>query len=167
MFKSEEILLSSWLISSVVPSYHILVHKISLCSQLIVCCIWWEKLCRCSLCCLKIHIRSLKSCCLLNTFLMVLRNGPVIFRKDMFSTSFTSSSSKVSYSCMNDVKSVISRHNKRALSKAKFRDVYDNTNEKLCNCRNINKCLLDSICLTKDQVYHAETIKESKDKKPT
>ena len=32
----------------------------------------------------------------------------------------------------------------------------DNNIEKLCNCRNVNECPLNNMCLTKDLVYQAE-----------
>ena len=64
---------------------------------------------------------------------------------------------KVSYSCMNNVKSVISRHNKRVLRETKFKEsTNDNNIENLCNCRNVTECPLNNMCLTKDLVYQTE-----------
>ena len=58
---------------------------------------------------------------------------------------------------MNNVKSVISRHNKRVLRETKSEEsTNDNNIEKLCNCRNVNECPLNNMCLTKDLVYQAE-----------
>ena len=70
---------------------------------------------------------------------------------------FNRNTIKVSYSCMNNVKSVISRHNKRVLRQTKSDEsTNDNNIEKLCNCRNVNECPLNNMCLTKDLVYQAE-----------
>ena len=70
---------------------------------------------------------------------------------------FNRNTIKVSYSCMNNVKSVISRHNKRVLRETKSEETTnDNNIEKLCNCRNVNECPLNNMCLTKDLVYQAE-----------
>ena len=63
---------------------------------------------------------------------------------------------KVSYSCMSNVRSVISSHNKRILKETKSaqKSVKDK-NQKLCNCKNANECPLNNVCLTKDLVYQA------------
>jgi hypothetical protein len=80
---------------------------------------------------------------------------------------FNRNTIKVSYSCMNNVKSVISRHNKRVLREAKSAQEPTNKDKKtLCNCRNVKECPLNNMCLTKDLVYQAEvTTKDDNDRK--
>ena len=55
---------------------------------------------------------------------------------------------------MYNVRSVISRHNKRVLSKAE--SAQKSTKGKQCNCRNANECPLNQVCLAKDLVDQAE-----------
>ena len=78
---------------------------------------------------------------------------------------FNRNTVKVSYSCMNNVKRVISSHNKRLLRETKSAQVSTKDSSKqLCNCRNANECPLNNMCLTKDLVYQAEVItKEDND----
>ena len=65
---------------------------------------------------------------------------------------------------MYNVRSVISRHNKRVLSKAN--STQKSTKGKQCNCRNANECSLNQVCLTKDLVYQAEvTTKDNNERK--
>ena len=64
---------------------------------------------------------------------------------------FNRNSVKVCYSCMPNVKSIISNHNRRVLK--------SNTtsfNQKTCNCHVKNECPLLGKCLTKSLVYNAE-----------
>ncbi len=69
---------------------------------------------------------------------------------------------------MNNVKSVISRHNKRVLREAKSAQESSKDKKTQCNCRNVKKCPLNNMCLTKDLVYQAEvTTKDDNDRKPT
>ena len=57
---------------------------------------------------------------------------------------------KISYSCMDNLASIISSHNKKVTNS-------DNKiNGKTCNCRNKSKCPLDNKCLTNKIVYKAE-----------
>ena len=70
---------------------------------------------------------------------------------------FNRNTIKVSCSCMYyNVKSVISRRNKRVLRETK--SARESTKDKQCNCRNVNECPLNQVCLTKDLVYQAEVI---------
>ena len=66
---------------------------------------------------------------------------------------------------MNNVKSVISSHNKRVLRETKSaQGSTKDSSKQLCNCRNANGCPLNYMCLTKDLVYQAEVItKEDND----
>ena len=64
---------------------------------------------------------------------------------------------KLSYSCMPDIKSIISSHNKAVLSN--FYQSQTQTNDKECNCRKKDQCPLDGKCLsqmsfTKPQSQH-------------
>ena len=60
---------------------------------------------------------------------------------------------KLSYSCMPDIKSIISSHNKAVLSN--FYQSQTQTNDKECNCRKKDQCPLDGKCLTQNVVYQA------------
>ena len=66
---------------------------------------------------------------------------------------------------MNNVKRVISSHNKRLLKETKSaQESTKDSSKQLCNCRNANECPLNNMCLTKDLVYQAEVItKEDND----
>ena len=58
---------------------------------------------------------------------------------------------------MNNVKRVISSHNKRVLRETKSaRESTKDGSKQLCNCRNANECPLNNMCLTKDLFYQAE-----------
>ena len=67
---------------------------------------------------------------------------------------FNRNSVKVSYSCMDNCKSVISKHNFGTLLKNKS-DVVAPTKEN-CNCIESTECPLNNNCLTKSVVYKAE-----------
>ena len=58
---------------------------------------------------------------------------------------------KISYSCMDNMTSIISSHNKKV---TKTND--NETNGKTCNCRNKSKCPVDNKCLTNKNVFKAE-----------
>ena len=60
---------------------------------------------------------------------------------------------KLSYSCMPNIKSIISSHNKAVLSN--FYQSQTQTNKKECNCREKDQCPLDGKCLTQNVVYQA------------
>ena len=63
---------------------------------------------------------------------------------------FNRNNVKVSYSCMPNVASIISTHNKKVLNN-------NNNNNRVitpgCNCRNRNECPLRGNCLDKNVVY--------------
>ena len=66
---------------------------------------------------------------------------------------FNCNTVKLSYSCMNNVKSIISSHNKAQINKpSKQSDQIDNS----CNCRNKNSCPLEGNCNTRNIIYQAE-----------
>ncbi len=64
---------------------------------------------------------------------------------------FNRNTVKVSYSCMPNVKTVISNHNRHLLEKRN-----EPSTDKNCNCRARNECPLNGKCLTKSIVYKAE-----------
>ena len=58
---------------------------------------------------------------------------------------------KVSYSCMNNVRSIITNHNTRIIRKSQTQM----TSVDSCNCRNKEACPLQDKCMNKDIVYKA------------
>ena len=67
-------------------------------------------------------------------------------RNYIYSSIFNRNKIRVSYSCMQNIKSVINNHRMKVLN---------NTAEieESCNCRNSNKCPLDGKCLTPNIIY--------------
>jgi hypothetical protein len=63
---------------------------------------------------------------------------------------FNRNTIKISYSCMPNIGSIISSHNKKVLGQT------SNITEKGCNCKRGTTCPLDGKCLTKSLVYKAE-----------
>ena len=64
---------------------------------------------------------------------------------------FNRNTVKVSYSCMNNVRSIITNHNTRIIRKSQTRVIsVDNY-----NCRNKEACPLQNKCMNKDIVYKA------------
>ena len=70
-------------------------------------------------------------------------------RNHIYSSIFNRNKIKVSYSCMQNIKSVINNHNMKVLN---------NTAEieEGCNCRNRNNCPLNGKCLTPNIIYDAQ-----------
>ena len=62
--------------------------------------------------------------------------------------SFSKNTIKISYSCLKNVTSIISSHNKALLQPI--------TETTSCNCRSKQSCPLDNKCLTTKLVYKAE-----------
>ena len=58
---------------------------------------------------------------------------------------------KVSYSCMDNMKSIINKHNKKVTNADTNTD-----NQVQCNCRNKDQCPLDNKCLTSNVIYNAQ-----------
>ena len=58
---------------------------------------------------------------------------------------------KVSYSCMNNVRSIITNHNTHIIRKSQTQM----TSVDSCNCRNKEACPLQDKCMNKDIVYKA------------
>ncbi|XP_067950277.1 streptococcal hemagglutinin-like [Watersipora subatra] len=65
---------------------------------------------------------------------------------------FNQNTLKLSYSCMENVKSIIEGHNKKLLNTEKKKD---NTSDRTCNCRKPEECQLEGRCLTKNLMYQA------------
>ena len=57
----------------------------------------------------------------------------------------------MSYSCLPNLKSVISSHNKKIMNKQE-----PTSQEKQCNCRNKSECPLDGNCQISNVVYKAD-----------
>jgi hypothetical protein len=72
---------------------------------------------------------------------------------------FNRNTVKVSYSCMSNVKTVISNHNAKVLSKQTERPTTEQR-EKTCNCRESNDCPLEGNCLARSIVYEARVTTE-------
>ena len=68
---------------------------------------------------------------------------------------FNRNTLKLSYSCMNNVKSIISSHNKAQISKSPNQSEESENN---CNCRNKNSCPLEGNCNVRNIVYQAEVV---------
>ena len=60
---------------------------------------------------------------------------------------FNKNTVKVSYSCMNNISSILSTHNKNILNPKQTSFG--------CNCRNKDNCPLDDECLTPNIIYRA------------
>ncbi len=64
---------------------------------------------------------------------------------------FNRNTVKISYSCMNNVESIISKHNTRIIRNSEPQcEVIDP-----CTCRDEKTCLLHEKCMSKDIVYKA------------
>ena len=65
---------------------------------------------------------------------------------------FNRNSLKISYSCMNNMQSIINAHNVRTIKNART------SNAKTCNCRKRESCPLSGECLATDIVYKATVV---------
>ena len=70
-------------------------------------------------------------------------------RNHIYSNIFNTKKIKVSYSCMQNIKSVTNNHNMKVLNNTA-------ETEESCNCRNKNNCPLDGKCLTPNIIYEAQ-----------
>ena len=61
-------------------------------------------------------------------------------RNDKYYRIFNCNDVKISYSCIDNIKNIISSHNKV------ITDFYNEINGKTCNCRNKSSCPLDIKC---------------------
>lgn len=69
---------------------------------------------------------------------------------------------KISYCCMNNVKGVISKHNKKIMRS----NIEDNNSSK-CNCRRAEDCPMNGKCLANSIVYKATVTSQNKDTSET
>ena len=76
---------------------------------------------------------------------------------------FNRNTIKLSYSCMPNMKQIISAHNKSKLQHTNNTDPPTND----CNCRNQALCPLNGNCLVKSVVYQATVKREDNDKEET
>ena len=65
---------------------------------------------------------------------------------------FNRNTIKLSYSCMGNVRTIISNHNKAEINKS----VRTNDQKKNCNCRKPNSCPMDGNCNAENVIYQAE-----------
>ena len=65
---------------------------------------------------------------------------------------FSRNTIKLSYSCMANVRTIISNHKKAKINKS----VRTNDQKKNCNCRNPNSCPMDENCNVENVIYQAE-----------
>ena len=63
---------------------------------------------------------------------------------------FNRNTLKLSYSCMTNIKTIISNHNKAQIKKS------DPTHDSNCNCRNSSMCPMDGKCNDQNMIYQAE-----------
>ena len=70
---------------------------------------------------------------------------------------FNRNTLKLSYSCMNNVKSIISSHNKTVISKSTNSD----KEKKNCNCRKPETCPMDGNCNVENIIYQAEVTSQT------
>ena len=73
-------------------------------------------------------------------------------RHHKYHSLFNKNNVKVSYSCMENMGSIINKHNKKVLANNNNRD----NNDKLCNCRSKEQCPLNNKCLSSSLIYNAQ-----------
>ena len=69
---------------------------------------------------------------------------------------FNKNSIKVSYSCKDNLQTIIKKHNEKILETGKTPPTENN-----CNCRRKNDCPLKNNCLTSSVIYNANVTTES------
>ena len=90
------------------------------------------------------------------TFLKLVRKH--FPRGNPLNKIFNKNTLKVSYSCMGNIASIISSHNRNILNP-------DVSSEFGCNCRSRNECPLQNKCLTPKIVYRANVENDTNDEK--
>ena len=70
---------------------------------------------------------------------------------------FNKKTVKISYSCTQNIKTIINSHNAKILFPKK------STEQRTCNCLNKVNCPLEQKCLTKNIVYKAKVISSNQD----
>ena len=74
-------------------------------------------------------------------------------RQHRYYSLFNKNNIKVSYSCMENMDAIISKHNKKVLSNS---NANNSNNNNTCNCRSKDNCPLDNKCLTASLIYNAK-----------
>ncbi len=74
-------------------------------------------------------------------------------KSHVLSKIFNRNTLKVSYSCMQNLKTIINAHNKSVLNKDQRNGNTSNTRN--CNCRKKDECPMDGECLTESIIYQA------------
>ena len=69
---------------------------------------------------------------------------------------FNKNNIKVSYSCTDNLQTIIKKHNRKILGTSKTPNTENN-----CNCKKKNDCPLKNNCLTQSVVYNANVTTES------
>ena len=77
--------------------------------------------------------------------------------QDVLLQIFNRNTLKLSYSCMNNVKSIISSHNETVMSKSTNSD----KDKKNCNCRKPDICPMDGNCNLESIIYQAEVASQT------
>ena len=79
-------------------------------------------------------------------------------KEHKFHKIFNKNTIKLSYSCMPNMESIITKHNNKILNKKV------ESHERLCNCRDKPNCPMDGNCLKKCLVYKAQvnSVRETK-----
>ena len=65
---------------------------------------------------------------------------------------------KISYSCMNNIKVIIQKHNKKTLNSILNKEKNKANDTPTCNCRSKNSCPLNNKCLIENVIYKATVI---------
>ena len=71
--------------------------------------------------------------------------------KHKFHSIFNKNNIKVSYSCMENIASIINKHNKKIINNSPT-----STSQNGCNCRKKEQCPLDNNCLSTSVIYNAQ-----------
>ena len=82
----------------------------------------------------------------------ILASNQQTLQKENMKKIINRNNCKVSYCCKDNVKLLISHHNKKILSKACNKN---NQEISTCNCRNKNSCPPNGKCLQENAVYKA------------
>ena len=73
-----------------------------------------------------------------------------------YNNIFNKNNIKVSYSCTDNLQTIIKKHNRKTLETSKTPSTENN-----CNCKKKNDCLLKNNCLTQSVVFKANVTTES------
>jgi hypothetical protein len=79
---------------------------------------------------------------------------------------FNRNTLKLSYSCMPNIRNIISGHNNYVVNKLTSTDASTcSTKPRQCNCRNKSSCPLPGKCLTSSVVYQASVVRNDTNQK--